>query len=181
MENNTKKCQYCQSEINEKASVCPICKRNIVSPLHQNVSGSAIIIILIIIGIPAFFIYRGIDVMNDHIEKDKQYEYGGYSSYSELSFKSIIETKSKNLSNAISLYEDKIFIFQGKVKYIGESYFQIEYKYKGLGYNFDIYWMDSQKSKINKLKKGDNVKFYAVVDDLNPLFGYCTLEKAIII
>ena len=173
-----KKCKFCQSEIDERATVCPVCKRNIAP---QNINGVGLILFLIIAAIPSYFVIKGIGLIDNHIEKEKQYENGGHSSYSELSFKSIIEAKKSNLSNAISLYEGKVFIFQGKIKSIGESYFKIEYEYKGLGYNFDIYWASSQKSKINKLKKGDKVKFYAVVDDLNPLFGYCDLKKAIII
>lgn len=173
-----KKCKYCQSEIDSRATVCPVCRRNLGSGCS-----SAIVLVLIFIfgGIFAYYVYKGTTLFDSNKGSKSQYETGGYSSYQELSFKKIIEAKKENLSNAISLYEGKVFIFEGKIKYIGESYFQIEYEHKGLGYNFDIYWSDSQTSKINKLKNGDRVKFYAEVYDLNPLFGYCTIKKAILI
>lgn len=48
-ENETKKCKYCQSDIDKKAKVCPVCKKKLVHPVRNTVL--VIIAVLIVISV----------------------------------------------------------------------------------------------------------------------------------
>ena len=51
-----KKCKYCQSEINERAKVCPMCRRNLTNDNNPLLLIPIIILSIIFIVIPVYFI-----------------------------------------------------------------------------------------------------------------------------
>lgn len=51
-----KKCKYCQSEIDEKAVVCPICKRDLRNGNNPLLLIPIIILIIVFIVIPIYFV-----------------------------------------------------------------------------------------------------------------------------
>lgn len=168
-----KKCKFCQSEIDDKATVCPNCRRN--QPINLNAGG--VILVLLLIIVPAIYISNTI---NSDRKKQEEYE-SDYSKYSELNLLDVVNAKSENLSNAVSKYEGNTYIYNAEVYSIGESSFTVIVYKDDIGYEFDVYYPKSQEDKVNNLREGKTVKFYGKLDDLNPFFGYADIENAVII
>lgn len=69
MESNTKKCKYCQSEIDEKAIICPICKKKQTKKLTKKKLIILITILLMIIF--SIITYLHIKERNEELERIK--------------------------------------------------------------------------------------------------------------
>lgn len=65
-----KKCKYCQSEINKKATVCPVCKKEV-----SNVNSIVAVIIAVIIGLTFIFIGESDNDLSSIIENEQIEEF----------------------------------------------------------------------------------------------------------
>ncbi|MDD2208698.1 MAG: hypothetical protein PHU45_05075 [Bacilli bacterium] len=117
--------------------------------------------------------------------EEKTYENNGYSQYEEIDFKTIYDSKLENVLVAKEKYLNNVYIFTGEITHIddtiGGAYMRIEQYFDEYGLEVTVYFMKSQTDYIKTLKTGDNIKFYGIVDNLEPLFGFMTIDKAIII
>ena len=69
----TKKCKYCQSEIDKKATVCPVCKRTLKGHHGCLVSILAVIVVFIGIGVLASRMNSSIQREVSGVTDDEQY------------------------------------------------------------------------------------------------------------
>ena len=67
MESNTKKCIYCQSEIDEKAIICPICKKK----QNKRITKKKLIVLIIILCLIIFSIVAYLYISN-HIKESNE-------------------------------------------------------------------------------------------------------------
>lgn len=114
MESNTKKCKYCQSEIDEKATICPICKKK----QNKKMTKKKFIVLIVILCIIIFSI---IDISN-HIKESNE----------ELKRIEIMSTVSE-LKKKANMFTLDILINGANLESVGNDV---------LSYWYDTIWED---------------------------------------
>ena len=141
---NTKKCQYCKSEIDAEASVCPHCKKE----QHSNIF-SVIVVILIIIGI--------IWVFN---RPDNNKEKSAIVSNGDMKLNTVYQEYVDNKVRAKEKYEGKYYTFTGVIKdfssdILNEPMIYLNFKCKKGTCEAVVYFRKEESTKISKLNKKD--------------------------
>lgn len=167
MESNTKKCVYYQSEIDEKASICPICKKkqkkkkcnNEMHTIKSKFSNASKIMIVIIafltIGIivESIFIIKKLDYMDALIrrieELENSYEYLSDDWWNERKENMVLKDKSDFMDEHI------VFILDGYGNYY-YTYDCMEEVTEGKEYSFWAYNKEQAVSKGYKSFKCSN-------------------------
>lgn len=169
MENETKVCKHCKTEIPKKAKVCPNCRKKQGGILKW------IVIVIIAIAIIGAIAGGGDDKSStsSNNKKDENIEYVACT-VSEM-----METLDENALKAETTYQDKYVEVTGRLatidsdgKYI--SLLPTDNDWAIIGVHCDIE-TDEQKAQVAEMTVGDTVTVQGKITDIGEILGY-TLE-----
>ena len=162
-----KKCKYCFSEIDENATICPVCKKK--QKCNKNAILTAIQIILVLfvlgcLGIAGYTIFNLFNTTDD------------YKDFSEYKFLNVHELQKAYLDNEISAkenYEDNYYYFDGEISKIennlsdNEITLHYHYEYDNTKQMSIYAHFSKNEENIKSLKTGDTITVYCKFDNRN--------------
>lgn len=147
-----KECNWCKSQVNEDAKVCPNCGKHIWEKKHQK----GIKAVGIILGILVLFLVMIIIILSldapDVEEKCQNAEF--------VNLEEIYELHAKDVPKAEELYKDKYFKFNGTISHKYKTYIQIQSNYVSA----DTYFLSSYKDKAYSYNVDDKITYCGKVD-----------------
>ena len=170
MENETKVCKHCQTEIPKKAKVCPNCRKK---------QGG--IVKWIIIGVIAIAIIAAATGGNDKSKKtgsqDKNAEEEQQTiEYTACTVDELMNVLEKNALKAENTYQDKYVEITGKLstidsdgKYI--SLVPVKDEWAIIGVQCYIQ-SDEQKAQVAELTAGDTITVKGQITEIGEVIGY---------
>lgn len=170
-----KKCKHCQSEIDDKAKICPNCNKK---------QGSAGKTVLIVVGVIV-----ALGVIGNLLPDDETTGGSGGSAdtssgaettapieYTEVNLKDMFDALNENALKAEKEYQDAYIKFTGAINNIDSDGSYITVKAIGDDWGFDRVQCyitdDSQLDFIIEKKVGDTVTVSGKVKSIGELLGY---------
>lgn len=185
MSQETKLCKHCQSEMPKKAKVCPQCRRKQGGKLKWIIIG---IVVVLIIGMAAG---GGDDESKQASESNTEQESAKAKkdkkkvkedepqeeiSYAPYSVSQMMNDLDDNAMNAETNYKNQYVEITGILSNIDSSgkyisLFPEDNEYAFIGVQCYIK-TDDQKSKVEKMSKGDTVTLRGKVTSVGEVLGY---------
>ena len=142
-----KECNWCKSQVNKDAKVCPNCGKAIWEQKDKKRLKKLGMILAILFSLLLIIIIIIVSGDKNVEEKCKNAEY--------ITLEEVYDLHSKNVPKARELYEDKYFKFKGKVTKILDNYTKIESKY----ITADVYFGNKYKDRIQNMKQNEEVTY----------------------
>lgn len=166
----TKKCQYCKSEIDIDAKVCPHCKR---TQQHNLTLVEGILVIAVIIGLVWVF---------NRTDDNKKNE---IVSNGNIEMNTVYQEYVDNEVRAKEKYEGKYYTFSGEIKdfsvdVLNEPMVYLTFKCKKGTCESTVYFKKEEASKISKLNKKDKITFMGKIDKGDALFTDLYINDAVL-
>ena len=179
MQNETKVCKHCQTEIPKKAKVCPNCRKKQGGILKW--------IIVVIIAIVAISAFTGGDdetkkdntpsetkkesTSDENNQKEEQ-----IIEYTTCTVDEMMEMLESNALKAETTYQDKYVEVTGKLstidsdgKYISLTPVHDEWAFNGVQCYIKT---DEQKSQVAEMSTGDTITVKGKITSIGELLGY---------
>ena len=147
-----KECNWCKSQVDKDAKICPKCGKRIWEKKHKKamkvfgiVVGSVFALLFVVIIIAA--------INTPSVEeKCKNAEL--------VSLEEIYELHAKDVPKAEELYKDKYFKFNGTISHKYKSYIQIQSDY----ISADTYFSANYKDKVSNYNVNDKITYCGKVN-----------------
>lgn len=141
-----KECNWCKSEVDKDAKICPNCGKYIWEKKHKKGMKAS----LIFLGIVVILLILVIVAITNPTTYD-------CSDASEITLKEVQAKISENHQNAEATYNNNYYILNGKILHIYSK--EIEIQDLDGSYSIFVKFNDEFKDKILNLKVGDTIKY----------------------
>lgn len=141
-----KECNWCKSQVNADAKVCPNCGKRIWEKKHKKGMKAS----LIFLGIVVILLILVIVAIANPTTHD-------CSDASEITLKEVQAKISENHQNAEATYNNNYYILNGKILHIYSK--EVEIQDLDGGYSIFVKFNDEFKDEILNLKVGDTIKY----------------------
>ena len=147
-----KECNWCKSEVDEKAKICPNCGKRIWEKKHKSAIKSVGIIFAVLF-LLLFVIIIILALGSPKVEdKCKDAEFAN--------LEEIYELHSEDVPAAEELYKDKYFKFKGKISHKYKSYIQIQSEFV----SSDTYFSPNYEERAYAYNVDDEITYCGKVD-----------------
>lgn len=147
-----KECNWCKSQVNKDAKVCPNCGKQIWEKKHKKgIKAVGVILGILVLFLIMIIIILSVDVP-DVEEKCKSTEFAN--------LEEIYELHAKDVPKAEEIYKDKYFKFNGTISHKYKTYIQIQSNYVST----DTYFLSSYKDKAYNYNVDDKITYCGKVD-----------------
>lgn len=165
----TKKCQFCKSEIDIDAKVCPHCKR----AQQHNLNFVEVVLVIIVIAGIVWVLNR-----NDDNKKNEIVSNGN------IEMNTVYQEYVDNEVRAKEKYNGKYYTFTGEIKdfsidVLNEPMVYLNFKCKKGACEATVYFKKEEANKISKLNKKDKITFIGKVDKGNAVFTDLYINDAV--
>lgn len=160
-----KHCNWCNSEVDIKAKVCPKCGKPIWEKKHK----ISMKLSLIFLGIMVILLILVIVAINNPVVHD-------CTGASEITLKEVQDKMKENHQNAEATFNHNYYKLNGKILHIYSK--ELEIQDIDSGYSIFVKFNDEFKNKILDLKVGDTIKYCGKMNIKN---GSYNIENACII
>lgn len=185
MNQETKICKHCQSEIPKKAKVCPQCRKKQGGKLKWIIIGIVVVLIIVMAAGGGDDESKQASESNTEQEnakakkdkkKVKEDEPQEEISYAPYSVSQMMNDLDDNAMNAETNYKNQYVEITGILSNIDSSgkyisLFPEDNEYAFIGVQCYIK-TDDQKSKVEKMSKGDTVTLRGKVTSVGEVLGY---------
>lgn len=160
-----KKCKYCFSEIDEKATICPVCKKKQKNNKNAILTILQIIVVLFVLGclcIGGYIIFNLFNVKDD------------YKDFAEYKILNVHELQKAYLENEIvakDTYQNNYYYFDGEISKIennlsdNEITLHYHYEYDSTKQMSVYTHFSKNEENIKSLKTGDKITVYCKFSD----------------
>ena len=147
-----KECNWCKSQVNKDAKVCPNCGKPIWEKKHKKAIKTVGIVFGIIFSL--LFVIIIILALGSPKVEDK------CQNAEFVSLEEIYDLHSKDVPKAEELYKDKYFKFTGTISHKYKTYTQIQSDYVSA----DVYFSANYKDKASNYNVNDKIKYCGKVN-----------------
>lgn len=141
-----KQCNWCKSQVDKDAKICPNCGKYIWEKNHKK----GMKVSLIFLGIVVILLILVIVAIANPTIHD-------CSDASEITLKEVQDKMSENHKNAEATYNNNYYILNGKILHIYSK--EVEIQDLDGSYSIFVKFNDEFKDKILNLKVGDTIKY----------------------
>lgn len=160
-----KECNWCKSQVNQDAKICPNCGKRIWEKKHKKGMKATLIFLGIVI---VLFILVVVAIANPTTHD--------CSDATEITLKEVQEKIQENHQNAEKTYNNNYYILNGKILHIYSK--SVEIQDIDSGYSISVSFNKEFKDEILNLKVGDTIKYCGKIKLTS---SYYRMENACII
>lgn len=147
-----KECNWCKSQVNQGAKICPNCGKRIWEKKHKKGIKTVGIVLGIIFSL--LFVIIIILALGSPKVEDK------CQNAEFVSLEEIYDLHSKDVPKAEELYKDKYFKFTGTISHKYKTYTQIQSDYVSA----DVYFSANYKDKASNYNVNDKITYCGKVN-----------------
>mgnify|MGYP004459252463 CR=1 FL=1 len=147
-----KQCNWCKSQVDKDAKMCPNCGKAIWEKKHIK----GVKKVGIVFGILFLTLFVVIIVLALNTPSAEEY----CTSAKFVNLEEVYELHAQNVPKAEELYKDKYFKFTGEAQHIYKSYLQIQSDYISADVYFNSFYQDKSKA----LNINDKVTYCGKID-----------------